>query len=53
MNYILCGGVTDDALSQLHDASREAAKLPSPGRAAFVQACAAAEADQPTKNWWR
>ncbi|MFC6023799.1 hypothetical protein ACFP2T_47565 [Plantactinospora solaniradicis] len=53
MNYIRCGGVTDDALSLLQDASREAAKLPPPDRAAFARACDAAEAGQPTKNWWR
>ncbi|MEN3607950.1 hypothetical protein AAH979_00225 [Plantactinospora sp. ZYX-F-223] len=52
MNYIYCGGVTDGALGQLQVASHEAAKLPSPDRAAFAQACAAAAADQPTKNWW-
>lgn len=52
MNYILVGGVTDGALSHLRDASHEAANLPPPDRAAFADACTAAEAAKPTKNWW-
>lgn len=53
MNYVLVGGVTDDGLSHLRDASHEAAKLPPPDRAAFADACTAAKAAKPTKNWWR
>ncbi|MGW7386299.1 hypothetical protein [Streptomyces sp. NPDC054794] len=52
MNYILCHGTTGGALTQLQGASQEAAKLPSPDRAAFARACAAVEADDPTMNWW-
>ncbi|MDF3144201.1 MULTISPECIES: hypothetical protein [unclassified Streptomyces] len=52
MNHIFCHGITGGALTQLQDASLEAAKLPPPDRAAFDDACAAAEADKPTKNWW-
>jgi hypothetical protein len=39
-------------LPQLHAAAREAAKLSPPDRATFAEACAAAKAGQPTKNWW-
>lgn len=52
MNYIFCHGITGGALPQFQDASHEAAKLPPPDRAAFARACAAAEAGDPTMNWW-
>jgi hypothetical protein len=53
MNYLSCQGISDGALTQLQDASHEAAKLPPPDRAAFARACAAAKATRPTINWWR